>query len=242
MLLYSAASSAAAASTTPAIACSPRIGLRHDPASTCPRRSDQRVRTRSLKTASHVARPSSGTPHAAPRMPRPPPADTGAILEPACARSGTTVEVPAEAAGARLRPRCRARRRVRLVVRRGSIRCCRPGPAARDPGLARSPPPSGPQPGASQRPALRRPTPGPERPAPRARSDRAPVQPVQETASTCRNSVALIGYVPLPILNASTSGRAALHLAVRGDAGMVIHSPSPTPSPGASADRRKSFG
>lgn len=125
-------------------------------------------------------------------------ADTGAISEPACARSGTTVEVPAEAAGARLRPRCRARRRVRLVVRPGSIRCCRPGPAARDPGSARSPPPSGAQPGAPQRPAPRRPTPGPERPAPRARSDRAPVQPVPETASTCRNSVALIGYVPAP--------------------------------------------
>ena len=122
----------------------------------------------------------------------------GAISEPACARSGTTVEVPAEAAGARLRPRCRARHRVRLVVRPGSIPCCRPGPAARDPGSARSPPPSGPRPGTPQRPAPRRPTPGPERPAPRARSDRAPVQPVPETASTCRNSVALIGYVPAP--------------------------------------------
>ena len=43
-----AASSAAAASTPPASAC-PRAGLRQDPASTGPRRADQRVRTRSLK-------------------------------------------------------------------------------------------------------------------------------------------------------------------------------------------------
>ena len=43
-----AASSAAAASTAPGSAC-PRAGLRQDPASTDPRRPDQRVRTRSLK-------------------------------------------------------------------------------------------------------------------------------------------------------------------------------------------------
>ena len=78
-------------------------------------------------------------------------AGTGAISEPACTRSGTTVEVPAEAAGARLRPRSWARRRVQLVVPPESIPCCRPGPAARDPGFARSPPPSGPQPGTPQR-------------------------------------------------------------------------------------------
>ena len=43
-----AASSAAAASATPGIAC-PRAGPRQDPASTDPRRPDQRVRTRGLK-------------------------------------------------------------------------------------------------------------------------------------------------------------------------------------------------
>ena len=60
-----AASSAAAASTTPGIAC-PRASPGQDPPSTSPRRADQPVRTRSLKTAGHVPRPSSGTPQADP--------------------------------------------------------------------------------------------------------------------------------------------------------------------------------
>ncbi len=55
-------------------------------------------------------------------------AGTGAISEPACTRSGTTVAVPAEAAGARLRPRSRARRRVQLVVPPGSIPAADPDP------------------------------------------------------------------------------------------------------------------
>ena len=55
-----AASSAAAASTTPGIAC-PRAGPRQDPASTGPRRPDQRVRTRSLKPLVRRHVPSSGT-------------------------------------------------------------------------------------------------------------------------------------------------------------------------------------
>ena len=116
-----------------------------------------------------------------------------------------------------------------------------PDPPPGTPGSARSPPPSGPQPGTPQRPAPRRPTPGPERPAPRARSDRAPVQPVPETASTCRNSVALIGYVPAP-------DRQRVHLgACRSPTSPSAATPAcpvpvPSPSPGASADRRQSLG
>ena len=124
-----------------------------------------------------------------------------AISGSACTRSGTTVEVPAEAAGARLRPRSRARRRVRLdLIRPGSTPGCRPGPAARDAGFARSPPRCEPEPGAGQpqRPALRRPTPDPERPAPPARSDRARAQPVPGTVATCRNTVALLREAPAP--------------------------------------------
>jgi len=81
-------------------------------------------------------------------------ADTGAISDRLAPGRGPRSR-SCGSRGARLRPRCRARRRVRLVVRPGSRRCCRPGPAARDPGSARSPLPSGPQPGAPQRPAPR---------------------------------------------------------------------------------------
>ena len=55
-----AASSAAAASTTPGSAC-PRAGSRQDPASTGPRRPDQRVRTRGLKPLVRRPWPGSGT-------------------------------------------------------------------------------------------------------------------------------------------------------------------------------------
>jgi len=77
-------------------------------------------------------------------------ADTGAISDRLAPGRGPRSR-SCGSRGARLRPRCRARRRVRLVVRPGSRRCCRPGPAARDPGSARSPLPSGPEPGAPQR-------------------------------------------------------------------------------------------
>jgi hypothetical protein len=91
-----------------------------------------------------------------------------ALSQSACARSGTAVEVRVAATDARPRhrPCSQARRRVRLDrVRPGSTPCCRPGPAARDPGLARSPRRSRPGTGAgrARRPALRRPTPDPER-------------------------------------------------------------------------------
>ena len=53
-------SGAATASTAPAI-IGPRSGLQKDPASAGPRRPDQPVRSRSLKTAAHAPWPAFGT-------------------------------------------------------------------------------------------------------------------------------------------------------------------------------------